>query len=189
MAFLKRGALLGLLLLIAAACGGGDSGSSAETPATTQAETTTTSADTGGDGIVAQQGDFVAVHYVGTLDDGTQFDASRPRGATLDFEIGSGAMIAGFDQGVRGMAEGEVKTIRIEAADAYGEVDPELIVEVDISQVPEGTKEGDVLVNGTTGAQVPVLSVDGDTVTLDLNHQLAGEALTFEIEMVSITRQ
>lgn len=190
MAFLRRGALLVLLLLVTAACGGDDAGGTDETTTTSGADTTTTtSASTGGDGIVAQEGDVVAVHYVGTLDDGTQFDASRPRGATLDFEIGSGAMIAGFDQGVRGMTEGEVKTIRIEAAEAYGEVDPELVVEVDISQVPEGTKEGDVLVNGTTGAQVPVLSVEGDTVTLDLNHQLAGEALTFEIEMVSITRE
>lgn len=189
MAFLRRGALLALLL-VAAACGGDDPGGIDETTTTSGSDTTTTtSASTGGDGIVAQEGDFVAVHYVGTLDDGTQFDASRPRGATLDFEIGSGAMIAGFDQGVRGMTEGEVKTIRIEAAEAYGEVDPELVVEVDISQVPEGTKEGDVLVNGTTGAQVPVVSVEGDTVTLDLNHQLAGEALTFEIEMVSITRE
>ncbi len=73
---------------------------------------------------MAQEGDSVAVHYVGTLDDGTEFDASRPRGATLDFTIGSSQMISGFDQGVRGMAAGETKTIRIEAADAYGEFDP-----------------------------------------------------------------
>lgn len=137
---------------------------------------------------MAEAGDFVAVHYVGTLDDGTEFDSSRTRGETLDFEIGSGSMIAGFDQAVRGMAEGEIKTVRIEAAEAYGEVNPELIIEVQSSQVPEGTQEGDVLVDPNTGAPVPVVKVDGDVVTLDLNHQLAGEALTFEIQMVTITR-
>jgi len=138
--------------------------------------------------MVAQEGDSVAVHYIGTLDDGSEFDASRPRGATLDFVIGSGSMIAGFDEGVRGMTEGEVRTIRIEPADGYGVVDPELIIEVDTSQVPEGTAAGDVLVDPNTGRPVPVVSVVGEVVTLDLNHELAGEALTFEIEMVSITR-
>lgn len=135
---------------------------------------------------MAKEGDSVAVHYIGTLDDGSEFDASRPRGATLDFTIGSGQMIVGFDQGVRGMSEGEVKTIRIEAADAYGEIDPEALVELDISQVPEGVKAGDVLLNPSTGGPVPVVSVEGDVVVVDLNHELAGEALTFEIEMVAI---
>lgn len=137
---------------------------------------------------MAQEGDAVAVHYVGTLDDGTEFDASRPRGSTLDFVIGSGSMIAGFDEGVRGMAEGEVRTVRMEPADAYGEINPDLLIEVDISQVPEGVVEGDVLVDPNTGRPVPVISVVGEVVTLDLNHELAGESLTFEIEMVSITR-
>lgn len=137
---------------------------------------------------MAQEGDAVAVHYIGTLDDGTEFDASRPRGATLDFVIGSGSVIAGFDEGVTGMIEGETRTVHIEPADAYGEVDPELFIEVDISQVPEGVVEGDVLVDPNTGRPVPVVSVVGEVVTLDLNHELAGQALTFEIELVSITR-
>lgn len=137
---------------------------------------------------MAQEGDAVAVHYIGTLDDGTEFDASRPRGSTLDFVIGTGSMIAGFDEGVRGMAEGETRTVRIEPADAYGEVDRELLIEVDISQVPEGVVEGDVLVDPNSGRPVPVVSIVGEVVTLDLNHELAGETLTFEIEMVSITR-
>ena len=68
---------------------------------------------------MAEEGDSVAVHYIGTLEDGTVFDESRPRGSTLDFVIGTGGMIAGFDQGVRGMAVGETKTVRIEPADAY----------------------------------------------------------------------
>ena len=189
---MKRLAFLFLLALVAAACGdsaessGGDDPVGESTTSTTA--TTTTIQTTDGDGLVVQEGDFVAVHYVGTLDDGTEFDASRPRGATLDFEVGAGGMIDGFDQAVRGMAQGEVKTVRIEPANAYGEVDPELIIEVQASQVPEGTQAGDTLVDPNTGRPVPVISVEGDVVTLDLNHQLAGEALTFEIEMVSITR-
>ena len=137
---------------------------------------------------MAQEGDTVAVHYVGTLDDGSEFDNSRTRGATLDFEIGAGRMISGFDQAVRGMAVGDVKTVRLEPADAYGELDPERIIEVELSQVPEGTQAGDTLVDPTTGAPVPVVSVEGDVVTLDLNHPLAGQTLTFEIEMVTVTR-
>jgi FKBP-type peptidyl-prolyl cis-trans isomerase 2 len=187
---MRRLAVVLAIGLVAAACGaveaGNDGdGAAAVTTTTVVAETTTTS-EPGGEGTVAQEGDFVAVHYVGTLDDGTQFDASRPRGATLDFEIGSGSMIAGFDAGVRGMGVGEVKTIRIEPADAYGEIDPTLIVEVDISQVPEGTTAGDTLVDPTSGSQVKVISVEDGVVTLDLNARLAGEALTFEIEMVAI---
>lgn len=194
MALMKRFTLILALALIAAACGGDDAAGDGAVGATTttvanEAATTTTAApNPGGDDTVAQEGDSVAVHYIGTLDDGSVFDESRPRASTLDFVIGSGAMIAGFDQGVRGMAVGETKTIRIEPADAYGEYDPERLFQVDIGQVPEGTAAGDVLVDPTTGSPVPVVSVEGDVVTLDLNHQLAGEVLTFEIEMVSITR-
>lgn len=191
MAVLKRLVVLLAIALIAAACGSeepGDAGDDAADITTTTVVTTTTTANSGGDGIVAQEGDSVAVHYIGTLDDGTEFDASRPRGSTLDFVIGTGSMIAGFDEGVRGMTEGEVRTIRIEPAEAYGEFDAELLFEVDISQVPEGTAAGDTLVDPNTGSPVPVVSIVGEVVTLDLNHRLAGETLTFEIEMVSITR-
>jgi len=196
---MRRFAFLLAVVLVAAACGGDETGGDGAADATTttvaaSATTTTTTPQPattpppGGDGIVAQEGDSVAVHYIGTLEDGTVFDESRPRGSTLDFVIGTGGMIAGFDQGVRGMAEGETKTVRIEPAEAYGEYDPEALFQVDISQVPEGTAAGDVLVDPTTGSPVPVVSVEGDVVTLDLNHRLAGETLTFEIEMVSITR-
>jgi FKBP-type peptidyl-prolyl cis-trans isomerase 2 len=190
---MKRFVLIVVLAVVATACGGADAVGTDATDATTTtaapaATTTTTVANPGGDETVAQEGDSVAVHYIGTLDDGTVFDESRPRGSTLDFVIGGGGMIAGFDQGVRGMAEGETKTVRIEPADAYGEYDPDMLFQVDISQVPEGTVAGDVLVDPTTGSPVPVVSIEGDVVTLDLNHQLAGKTLTFEIEMVSITR-
>ena len=187
---MRRLAIVLAIGLVAATCGGDDTGdggdgAAAATTTTVVATTTTTASEPGGDGTVAEEGDFVAVHYIGTLDDGTEFDASRPRGATLDFEIGSGAMIPGFDAGVRGMTVGETKTIQIEPADAYGEIDPTLILEVDISQVPEGTTAGDTLVD-SSGSQVKVVSIEDGVVTLDLNARLAGEALTFEIEMVAI---
>ncbi len=202
MALVRRLVLLLFLSLVVAACGSDDSSEAGvgdtDDTTTTVAETTTTLAEattstttiqtTEGDGLVAQEGDTVAVHYVGTLDDGSEFDSSRGRGQTLDFEVGGGRMISGFDQAVRGMTEGEVKTVRLEPADAYGEVDPELIIEVQTSQVPEGTQAGDVLFDPNTGRQVSVTSVEGDVVTLDLNHELAGQTLTFEIEMVTITR-
>ena len=184
---MKRLALVFLVVFFAAACGGDDAADGGDGGDATTTSTITTQT-TQGEALVAQEGDVVAVHYVGTLDDGSEFDSSRTRGATLDFQIGSGNMIDGFDQAVRGMAEGEVRTVRIEPADAYGEYNQDLVVEVQASQVPEGTKEGDVLVDPNTGTPVPVVSVEGDVVTLDLNHQLAGEALTFEIEMVAITR-
>ena len=75
-------------------------------------------------------------------------------------------MIAGFDQGVRGMTVGETKTVRIEPADAYGEIDPAFIIEVDISQVPEGTAAGQVLTDAS-GSQVRVVSVVDEVVTLE----------------------
>ncbi len=140
----------------------------------------------GGDAVVAEEGDLVEVHYVGTLDDGTEFDNSRTRGATLDFEIGNNTLIVGFDRGVRGMAQDEIKTVRIEPVDGYGESDPNLLVEVDEAQVPEGVQAGDVLQDPSTGAPIPVVSVENGKVTLDLNPPLAGQTLTFEIEMVTI---
>lgn len=185
---MKRAALVLALALVAAACGGDDtvSGNDGSSDPTTTTSSSTPANEPGSEVIVAQEGDTVAVHYVGTLDDGTEFDSLLDD--TLDFEIGGGRMIAGFDAGVRGMAEGESKTIRIEAAEAYGEYNPDLIIEVDISQVPEGVQAGDLLADPTTGAPVLVVSVEGEVVTIDLNHELAGQALTFEIEMVSITR-
>jgi len=140
----------------------------------------------GGDDVVSQEGDFVEVHYVGTFDDGSEFDSSRTRGETLDFEIGNNSLIVGFDRGVRGMAVDEIKTVRIEPADGYGESDPNLLFEVDEAQVPEGVQAGDVLQDPDTGAPIPVVSVANGKVTLDLNPPLAGKTLTFEIEMVAI---
>jgi peptidylprolyl isomerase len=204
-------ALVAALALTVAACGGGDIDTTDTTDDaaadTTEAaadtttvapdgETTTTvtdevtettepaSAVSSSTGPVVD-GQTVAVHYTGTLDDGEQFDSSEGR-EPLTFTVGSGQVIAGFDDAVRGLSVGDSVTVRLEPADAYGEVDPELVIEFPIEEVPEEFQvEGiQVLLGGSTPATV--IEVTEDTVTVDANHELAGQALTFEIELVEI---
>mgnify|MGYP001827725762 FL=1 len=147
-------------------------------------DTTTTSTD---GGFLVQDGDLIEVHYSGTLDDGSTFDTSRESGTPLSFTVGTGQLIAGFDNAVRGLAVGESTTVRVLPADAYGEWRDDLVVEV-----PYGPSQGDVAVGDevflNTGQAALVLEVKEDTVVLDTNHALAGEALTFEIEVLAITR-
>jgi FKBP-type peptidyl-prolyl cis-trans isomerase 2 len=136
----------------------------------------------------AKDGDTVVVHYVGTLDDGSQFDSSRDRDDPLDFVVGSDMVIKGFDDAVRGMSVGDVTTVRIPPEDAYGPVDEELIFPVPIDQAPEDVAVGDeVLIDGVIYGRV--VEVGETEVTIDTNHQYAGEALTFEIEVISISEQ
>jgi peptidylprolyl isomerase len=129
-------------------------------------------------------GDQVAVHYRGTLDDGSEFDSSAGRDP-LEFEVGSGQVIAGFDDAVRGLAVGDSVTVRIPPEDAYGPRTDDAIIEVPADQAPEGLQVGDQ-VQLATGARATVLEVRDDVVVIDVNHPLAGEALTFEIELVAI---
>ncbi|VAW06959.1 FKBP-type peptidyl-prolyl cis-trans isomerase SlyD [hydrothermal vent metagenome] len=191
--------LLAVLGLVAAACSG--SPDAADAPTTTEGqatETTTTvgTSDTEADSaaptaqdsdLVVQDGDIVEVHYVGTLDDGSQFDSSRDRGTPFSFTVGTGQVISGFDEAVRGAKVGDINTVRMEAADAYGEWS-----EANIIEVPFNPDQGDVAVGDevflTNGQPATVLEVTDETVTLDANHPLAGQALTFEIEVLSITR-
>lgn len=140
---------------------------------------------------VAQPGDTVAVHYVGTLDDGTEFDNSTGR-EPLEFVLGSGQMIPGFDQAVTGMAVGETKTVLIPADEAYGQHRDDLILALQRSEFPEDyeLQIGQQVPLGTaSGAVVPgtVIALNETIVTVDANHQLAGEDLTFRITLVSIT--
>lgn len=176
--------------VIIAACSGAGA---AEDPVdeTTNAAPQTdtgTQADTseGGD-LVASDGDIVEVHYVGTLDDGSQFDSSRERGTALTFTLGTGEVISGFDDAVRGAEVGDVNTVRMEAADAYGEPSDEFIIDV-----PFNPEQGDIAVGDqvylNNGQPATILAITEESVTLDANHPLAGEALTFEIEVLSITR-
>ena len=136
----------------------------------------------------ATAGDTVRVHYVGTLADGTEFDASRGR-APLAFRLGAGEVVPGFDRAVAGMAVGETKTATFPPEDAYGERSDEMTVAVPVDQMPPGVGVGDRLVVGLAGGgQMPVrvAGVEGGTAVLDANHELAGQALTFEITLVGI---
>lgn len=140
---------------------------------------------------MSNTGKKLRVHYRGTLDDGTQFDSSYDRGETLEFVSGAGQMIAGFDAAVVDMQEGEKKTVRIPAAEAYGERRDDLILTFPANQVPniEQINAGDKLFLQTpSGQPVPatVIKVDETGVVLDANHELAGKDLTFDIELVEV---
>lgn len=138
----------------------------------------------------AKSGDTVKVHYHGRLTDGTTFDSSAGRDP-LQFEVGSGQVIAGFDSGVEGMSLGEKKTIEIPAEQAYGAKDPSMMVEFPINQFPEDmTPEAGMRLNMTNGQgqviPVVITEVGAETVMLDANHPLAGQDLIFDIELVDI---
>ena len=137
----------------------------------------------GGD-QVAEDGQVVLVHYTGTLDDGTEFDSSSGR-EPLEFTVGSGQVISGFDQAVRGLKIGESRVVRMEAAEAYGPRNEDLIFSAPASEAPAGLKVGDKLRLGN-GAPAEVVSISDETITIDANHPLAGQALTFNVELVEI---
>ncbi len=136
----------------------------------------------------ATAGDTVHIHYTGTLADGTEFDSSRGR-EPLRFTLGAGQVVPGFDAAVDGMEAEQTKTVTIPAAEAYGAHDPENTLVVPAADLPEGVAVGDRLALGTPdGGQVPVTvtALDVDGATLDANHELAGQALTFEITLVRV---
>lgn len=138
----------------------------------------------------AKDGDTVRVHYTGELDDGTEFDTSTG-GDPLEFTIGSGQLIPGFDQAVVGMSPGESKTVIIPAEEAYGPHRDELVQVVDRSELPADLEPevGQQLQRRQEDGRIAVftvIDVSESTVTLDANHRLAGQDLTFHIELVEI---
>ena len=138
----------------------------------------------------AKQGDTVAIHYTGTLEDGSVFDSSDGRDP-LEFEVGSGQIIPGLDSEIAGMSVGDKKTVVIEPEQAYGPVNPDARQSVPRESIPAEiplevglplqvqTPEGETI-------PVTVAELDEEAVVLDANHPLAGETLTFAIELVSI---
>ncbi len=181
------------IALVLSACGSDEEPTIGSEPASITASTvsetttTTTEEDDMSDtpaSQVASDGDTVAVHYRGTLDDGTEFDSSEGRDP-LNFVVGSGQVIAGFDDAVRGLAVGESRTVRIEPEDAYGEYTEEAVIDFPADSAPEGLQVGDAVTLGN-GGRGTVLEITDEFVKIDANHPLAGEALTFEIELVSI---
>lgn len=138
----------------------------------------------------AKSGDTVKVHYTGTLDDGSVFDSSKGRDP-LEFTVGAGQVIPGFDEAVSGMNPGESKKVKIEADSAYGQRNEELVQKVERSALPDdmelevGVRLQAAQPDGRTMI-LTVVELTDDSVTLDANHPLAGEALSFEIELVEI---
>ncbi len=138
----------------------------------------------------ASKGNTVKVHYTGTLTDNSIFDSSRER-EPLEFTVGAGQMIPGFDAAVEGMAIGDQKKVEIPFAEAYGPKSDEAMIKVDKSQLPEGmTPEvGMQLEASQPDGRTQVLliaEVHDDQVTLDANHPLAGKDLIFDIELVEV---
>ncbi len=134
-------------------------------------------------------GDKVSVHYTGTLDDGEVFDSSEGR-EPLEFVVGSGQLIPGFESAVVGMSPGEEKTVTLEAADAYGPYEEELVIDGPRSSFPPGEirvgQSYTIQLAKGDEAEARVLRVTGDRVRMDFNHPLAGKRLTFRLRVVSV---
>ncbi len=140
---------------------------------------------------MSNEGKKVSVHYVGTLDDGTKFDSSRDRNQPLEFTCMAGQMIPGFDAAVRDMNVGDVVDVRLEPADAYGEKRADLIQTIAIAQLPgsESLSVGQrIMLSSPSGQPFPatVSAKDETTITFDMNHEMAGKALNFNIELLTV---
>jgi peptidylprolyl isomerase len=139
---------------------------------------------------MVKQGDKVKIHYTGKLEDGTIFDSSAER-EPLEFTVGSGQIIPGFEKAVLEMGQGEKKTINIPSDEAYGPYREEMVMKVEKTQLPPDLKP-------EVGQQLKMSQPDGSAavllvkeiaekdVTLDANHPLAGKTLIFELELVGV---
>jgi FKBP-type peptidyl-prolyl cis-trans isomerase 2 len=139
--------------------------------------------------MVVKDGNIVKVHYVGTLEDGNEFDNSEKHGQPLQFKVGASQVIKGFDNALLGMDVNEEKQINIPVAEAYGEINPQLVQKVPRTEFPlkEEPKVGMMLMlNHPQGMKIParIAEVDDEHITLDLNHPLAGKNLNFKIKLV-----
>jgi len=137
-----------------------------------------------------KEGDTISIHYTGTLDDGTVFDSSEG-GQPLSFVVGSGEVIEGFDKGVRGMEVDETRDITIAPEQAYGQYYEELVKVVPRSAFPPNVIPSVGLgfeLQLPSGQSMPVriIEVEGEEVTIDANHLLAGETLNFKVRLISM---
>ena len=137
-----------------------------------------------------KEGDLVRVHYTGTLVSGEKFDSSEGRDP-LEFTVGAGQMIKGFDAAMPGMTVGEKKTINIAPADAYGEKNEDAIIEFPANQVPADMKLEigmQLQLSDQAGNPIPVVvaEIKEDVIVFDANHFLAGKELIFDVELVEI---
>jgi len=138
----------------------------------------------------AKDGDTVKVHYTGTLENGEVFDTSRER-EPLEFKLGEGQLIPGFEKAVIGMAEGDSTKVDIPSDEAYGEAREDLVIKVPKDQLPEDVEPQigmQLQVNQPNGQPIPVriTEVGEAELTLDANHPLAGKDLSFDIELINV---
>lgn len=138
-----------------------------------------------------KDGNTVKVHYTGSLEDGSVFDSSENK-EPLEFTLGSGQIIPGFEKAVEGMAKGDTTKVTIPSDEAYGEVRDDLVIAVSKDNLPDDVTPEvgmQLQLNQPDGQTVPVRITDikEEEVTLDANHPLAGEDLVFEIEVVEVT--
>ena len=143
---------------------------------------------------IAKTGDKVKVHYVGTLKDGTEFDNSRTRGESLEFTLGDGKLLKGFNDVVEGLTIGETKKVELEAKEAYGEYTDNAIITVKKEEFPQDMEfimEGVVQGQDAQGRPIQgqIVKIEEKEVELNMNHPLAGEDLAFEIELLEIVTE
>ena len=136
-------------------------------------------------------GKKVKIHYTGTFDNGEVFDSSR-EAAPLEFEVGSGQVIPGFDNAVIGMKVGEQKQVRLPEDEAYGPYNQEMVFDADPNQfadglTPEVGQQFQTEMEDGTPLLLTVKSVEGGKIRLDANHPMAGKVLNFELEVVEIS--
>jgi len=141
-----------------------------------------------GEPETVKKGDKVTIDYTGSLKDGTVFDSSKNHNTPLTFVVGSGQVIKGFDEAVLGMKVGDEKKFTLSPAEAYGEPNPQMFQEVPRKNLPpdQEPKIGMILVVGSPSGQkmqATISEVKEATITLDLNHRLAGKTLTFDIKL------
>ena len=141
---------------------------------------------------IVAKGHMVSVDYVGTLDSGEEFDNSTKNGP-ISFVAGAGQVIKGFDNAILGMKVGEEKKFKIAKNEAYGDINPELMHKVPLDKLPADIKTqakvgGFIVLQAPTGQQIPakIAAMDKTSLTLDMNHPLAGKNLNFKIKIVDI---
>jgi len=139
-----------------------------------------------------EAGNAVTIHYKGTLEEGTEFDSSHKRPEPMVVVVGTGQLIEGFDNALNGMGVGESKTVTLQAEDAYGPRDEEANVILGKDAFPddfEFTEGMSVPLSGPEGTFMATLSdITDETVSADFNHPMAGKNLTFEIEVLNISK-
>jgi peptidylprolyl isomerase len=141
---------------------------------------------------IVGKGHLVSVEYVGKLKSGEEFDNSKTHGP-IQFVVGNGQVIKGFDAAVLGMKINDKKKFTIPKNDAYGDANPELVQVIPLNRIPDHIKSqlkvgGFLVMQSPVGQQIPakVIKLDSDNVSLDMNHPLAGQDLTFEIKIIDI---